>query len=172
MTSLSPVPRGLAEIRAAYGDPDADGDLTLDPLFPIERLVIVPAPYPMRVAWKPDRVVKNIQCNGEVADSLVEALTEIRDYKGEAYLYDNHFDYWGGCFCFRKMVGYDALSVHSWGCAVDICPQIGRFGNLNDALEFPTFIVSAFEARGWVWGGRWRAPWNPDAMHFQACRGY
>ncbi len=172
MISLTTVPRGLDEIVATYGNPDANGDLVLDPEFVRDQLVVVDAPYPLRVAWRPEREVTRIQCHRLVAPSLVDALTEIRDYQGVEYLRDNRLDYWGGCFCFRKMVGYDALSVHSWGGSVDICPQIGRFGNLHDAETFPAFIAAAFEARGWSWGGRWRDPWKPDAMHMQACRGY
>lgn len=172
MISLSPVPRGLAEIIDVYGNPDQNGDFILDPEWFRENIVKVTAPYPMRLSWRPETVIHEIQCHKSVAGSLLDALTEIRDYKGEAYLYDKHYDYWGGCFNFRQMRGYPALSVHSWGAAVDICPQIGRYGYVNDALAFPPIIVRAFEARGWSWGGRWRAPWVPDAMHFQAVFGY
>lgn len=172
MISLSPVPRGIEQIRVTYGDPDADRNVTLDPEWFRANITTVEPPYPMRVSWNPDTVVNRIQCHKAVALSLLDALKAIRDFKGEAYLYDHHYDYWGGCFNFRQMRGYPALSVHSWGCAVDVCPQLGRFGNLDDALTYPEFITMAFEVRGWRWGGRWRAPYSPDGMHFQACSGY
>jgi hypothetical protein len=34
-----------------------------------------------------------------------------------------------------------------------------------------SLIVQAFEAEGWVWGGRWSGR-SIDAMHFQACTVY
>jgi hypothetical protein len=172
MINLRAVPDGYDAIVGRYGDPDVDKDYILDRHFVNVRLTTMATPYPMRLSWKPAVSVKAIQCHIAVAASLVDALTEIRDYKGEGYLYDNCLDYWGGCFNFRPMRGYPALSTHSWGIAVDVCPQLGRFGNREDLISYPKFIVDAFRARGWDWGGAWPLKYHADGMHFQAARGY
>jgi hypothetical protein len=61
--------------------------------------------------------------------------------------------------------------MHSWGCAIDLDPgrnafhdQTGHFG-AGGAIA----VVRAFEAEGWIWGGRW-AGRSCDPMHFQAAR--
>jgi hypothetical protein len=38
-----------------------------------------------------------------------------------------------------------------------------------DAQTYPQEIVDIFKVRGFSWGGDWE---TPDAMHFQAAKGY
>ena len=73
----------------------------------------------------------------------------------------------GGTFNPRNIAGTDRPSAHSYGIAID----------LNDALSdywrwekhgwhnrIPQPIVDAFEAEGFIWGGRW---YHFDTMHFE-----
>lgn len=85
-------------------------------------------------------------------------------------------------FNFRTIAGLDALSLHSFGTAIDINPAqnpyIGRGGVMPPAaaayldrddvrpgmLVRPGPVIEAFESIGWEWGG----DWNPrkDYHHF------
>ena len=61
-----------------------------------------------------------------------------------------------------------ALSLHSWGAAVDFDSRQNRYGAesgtpMHEAPEF----VATFERAGFSWGGRWR---TPDPMHFEATK--
>ena len=74
-----------------------------------------------------------------------------------------------GCFAPRgKRVNPSALSVHSWGIAVDINAATNPMRNTM-TKDIPDTWIAIFEAIGWTWGGRFRIP---DPMHMQWCAGY
>jgi len=77
----------------------------------------------------------------------------------------------GGTLCWRNIAATTRLSVHSFGAAIDLNPDLAYW--LTDAhpetaparvLAFPAEIVAAFEAEGFIWGGKWAAF---DLMHFE-----
>ncbi len=86
-----------------------------------------------------------------------------------------------GGFNWREIKGTPVASYHSWGLAVDILPK--RMGRLSTFWNWervnnpdwavlplarrwhpPAEVVEAFEAEGFVWGGKWEL-W--DTMHFE-----
>jgi len=77
----------------------------------------------------------------------------------------------GGTFCWREIAGTDRLSAHSFGAAIDLNPHepYWRWERRPETvpakrLAFPPGIVAAFEAEGFVWGGKWA---RFDLMHFE-----
>jgi len=77
----------------------------------------------------------------------------------------------GGTLCWRNIAATTRLSVHSFGAAIDLNPNLAYW--LTDAhpetaparvRAFPAEIVAAFEAEGFIWGGKWAAF---DLMHFE-----
>ena len=84
----------------------------------------------------------------------------------------------GGSFNYRLMRGLNTLSMHSFGCAIDLDPV--RNG-LNDATprfaEFPE-VMKAFRDSGLTWGGDWDGNGSSaderrcDGMHLQATVGF
>lgn len=93
----------------------------------------------------------------------------------------------GGTFCWRVIAGTNRLSVHSFGAALDLNenlpywrtykgPGQGQGQDLGqgtapdpglavaESLAFPADVVEAFEAEGFIWGGKWAAF---DLMHFE-----
>lgn len=147
-----------------YGNPDADGDGILDVEWFRKNIVVFEAPFLMSLSWRPSEQTRRFQAHRLAGARIVSALSRIGAYKGLPYLHEHKLDRWGGCFNFRLIRGGNELSVHSWGAAVDYCPDLGRMGSAEDAATYPRFIVDAFEAEGFVWGGRWK---RPDAMHFE-----
>jgi hypothetical protein len=77
-----------------------------------------------------------------------------------------------GGVVWRTIAGTHRLSVHSFAAAVDVSPQGNPYWrNLPPGTNmlavrqaFPQAIVAAFEAEGFIWGGKWA---EFDLMHFE-----
>jgi len=75
----------------------------------------------------------------------------------------------GGGFAYREIAGTDRLSGHAFGIAVDLDPSHGAYHRWDDPSsrwrnQIPQEIVDAFEAEGFILGGRW---YYYDTMHFE-----
>jgi hypothetical protein len=147
-----------------YGNPDIDGDGILDLQWFADNISIFSLPFPVVQSWMPYSKITRFQAHRLAGNRIIEAMKRVMSAKGYDYLVSNKLDRWGGCFNFRLVRGGDRLSNHSWGTSVDFNPDIGRLGNAEDAKRYPSFIIQAFEAEGFVWGGKWQ---RPDAMHFE-----
>ena len=170
MIKLASIPSGLDEIYRNYGDPQAVGAFQPDEKWQEHNLVWVEAPYPLILPWRERKPCNWLYLHKFVAPAAIDALKEIADYKGVDYLVKNKLDRYGGSFHFRKMSGYDALSTHSWGIAIDLNPDIACQGCGPETQ--PKFIVDAFKKRGFDWGGDWGKPYTCDPMHFQGAFSY
>jgi len=73
----------------------------------------------------------------------------------------------GGTLNERPIAGTDRPSAHSWGIAIDLDPALSsywRWEHHGWRNRVPQAIVDAFEAEGFIWGGRW---FHFDTMHFE-----
>ena len=78
----------------------------------------------------------------------------------------------GGSFCRRTVKDTGLLSAHAFGIALDLNPKTGPYWlwhpspqELEKARQsYPQGLVDAFEAEGFIWGGKWDAF---DFMHFE-----
>jgi hypothetical protein len=78
-----------------------------------------------------------------------------------------------GTFHWRLIDGTPRLSPHSFGICIDLNTQKAPYWRwhkhsapamLEAAATYPQAIVDAFEAEGFIWGGKWFAF---DFMHFE-----
>lgn len=77
-----------------------------------------------------------------------------------------------GTFHHRRIAGTERLSAHAWGIAIDLHKgSYWRWGKIFAPFEllamqqtYPQEIVQAFEAEGFIWGGKW---YHYDTMHFE-----
>ena len=75
-----------------------------------------------------------------------------------------------GTFSWRTIAGTDRLSMHSLAVALDLradLPYWRTYRGLDLAARrraIPAEVVEAFEAEGFIWGGKWAAF---DLMHFE-----
>ncbi len=77
-----------------------------------------------------------------------------------------------GGVVWRVIAGTSRLSVHSFAAAVDVSPRgnpywrnLPRGTSMLAARQaFPAEVVAAFEAQGFIWGGKWA---EFDLMHFE-----
>jgi hypothetical protein len=76
----------------------------------------------------------------------------------------------GGTFIWRNIAGTDRQSAHSYGVSLDLNPALSHYWRsqgdkaLTWTNKIPQPIVDAFEAEGFIWGGRW---FHYDTMHFE-----
>lgn len=77
-----------------------------------------------------------------------------------------------GGMVWRYIAGTRRLSAHSFAAAVDVSPRGNPYWrNLPRGINmlakrqaFPPAVVAAFEAQGFIWGGKWS---EFDLMHFE-----
>ncbi len=89
----------------------------------------------------------------------------------------------GGTFNWRKIANSNRQSAHSYGVSIDLNVARSHYWEwakprtpVHWQNRIPQVIVDAFEAEGFIWGGRW---YHYDTMHFEyrpelldpACRG-
>jgi hypothetical protein len=73
----------------------------------------------------------------------------------------------GGTFNDRNIAGTDRRSAHAHGIAIDIDTSKSHYWRWSPGKWknlIPQKIVDAFEAEGFIWGGRW---YHFDTMHFE-----
>lgn len=77
----------------------------------------------------------------------------------------------GGTFNWRNIAGTDRLSAHSFGVSIDLNVKRSHYWEwqrpkapLKWQNQVPQALVDAFEAEGFIWGGRW---FHYDTMHFE-----
>ncbi|WP_218135301.1 M15 family metallopeptidase [Parasphingopyxis sp. CP4] len=145
-------------VRRFYGEPGAH-QVSLD------------LPFPMRLAWDTDTIIRRFSIHEKAHDSAARALARIRDHYGDTQLRALGLDLFGGCLNIRKMRGGRSLSMHSWGIAIDFDPAHNalRWGRDRARMAGPDHAVflDIWESEGWISLGRER---NYDWMHIQAAR--
>ena len=156
-----------SECNAFYGDPRGPNGGP-SPKWEKENLLLVSPPWKLVTAWD-GSPVRGIRCHVLCGASLERVLKEIW---ASALSQQDMIDIWGmnlfgGAYTFRVMRGGSALSMHSWGCAVDFDPARNAFGSKKPNFARCPSVLNAFAREGWTWGGEWK---KPDAMHFQAAR--
>lgn len=77
----------------------------------------------------------------------------------------------GGTFAWRPIAGTARRSTHSYGIAIDLNVKRAHYwrwrvtgAGMAWNNSYPQEIVDAFEAEGFIWGGRW---YHYDTMHFE-----
>lgn len=144
-----------------YGNPRGIGGGHVNEAWYSQNIVIVKLPFEMRMGTDP---ITRISIHKKCAASVLRVFTSVAPmlctaaFKIPDYNYDGSFNY-------RVMRGGRSLSMHAYGCAIDLDAEHNPMGKKTVRFKDTSIWVKAFEAEGWVWGGRWS---SPDAMHFQA----
>jgi hypothetical protein len=159
-----------ASLVSFYGNPDQNGDGTVDPDWFKENIIYVFPPFPMIWSWGPE--CRRIAIHRRCAESLIEILSVIGEEFSEAEKIKYQLNVCGGAYNFRTIRGSSTrLSLHAFGAAIDLAPKLNGLGKkyVANSDMMPDRAVRAFTNAGWYWGGSFTA--RPDAMHFQATEG-
>jgi len=77
----------------------------------------------------------------------------------------------GGTFIWRNIKRSKRLSSHAFGIAIDLNVERSDYWRWTYRGKpmiwknrVPQAVVDAFEAEGFIWGGRWK---HYDTMHFE-----
>jgi hypothetical protein len=145
-----------AQLIAKYGTPNKEGK---------GYIVQITLPYPMYYIGKK---VTKISCHKLVADKLLAIFNDILEFYGQDAIRDLKIDDYGGCFNYRLMRGGTKLSVHSWGCAIDLNPSRNLLKETSKTARFARMeykpMIDIFYKHGFVSLGREK---NFDWMHFE-----
>lgn len=148
-----------AQLIQKYGKPTEDGK---------PYLVTIQLPYPMKLAWSKEMLVKTIRCHKLVAEQLTNIFKEILQTYGLEKIQELGIDLYGGCFNFRKMRGGNDFSRHSWAVAIDLDPERNQLKETSKTARFarPEYqpMIDIFYKYGFVSLGREK---NYDWMHFE-----
>lgn len=138
-----------------------------DPAWEKANLVLVPIPWKAVASWDKSLTIKSFRVHRLVAESLTRVLNRIWEAFGKSQkaIEAANLHLIGGGYNWRQMRGIARLSMHAYGCAIDLDPDHNGLGDPTPAMD--ARVVAAFEAEGWIWGGRW-SPQRRDGMHFQA----
>lgn len=135
---------------------------------PGENLVYCNLPYPMKIAWLPNKKLSKFLCHKSVKDNIEGIFRETLGHYGILAIQDLGLDIFGGCWEVRPKKGGKSLSLHSWGLAIDIDPLNNQYSFKKDKAklagkEYKTFWNIVYAHKGFSLG----IEKNIDWMHFQ-----
>ncbi|WOH66888.1 hypothetical protein [Bradyrhizobium sp. BWA-3-5] len=180
-TDAAAVPAAAAAVpAAAAAAPPAGGpslrwptESDVEQFFgpPGSNQVLLQLPFPMRLAWDLDTVIRRASCNAKVRDSLDRIWTRVLQTYGLDEIRRLRLDLFGGCLNVRRKRGGSGWSMHAFGIAWDVDPdhnqlKMGRDEATLDGAEYNDFWNIVYD-EGAIGLGRER---NFDWMHFQFAR--
>ncbi|MDE2383084.1 MAG: M15 family metallopeptidase [Alphaproteobacteria bacterium] len=129
-------------------------------LWEVKSLVHLTPPFAMHYGGQP---VSSFRIHRACAASLGRVLAAIHDAAGrdQATLDAWGVSTFGGSYNFRLKRNSNTLSMHAYGCALDLAPE--RFPMGRSKPTFCAPVLKAFADEGWV-------NLEHDRMHFQAAR--
>jgi hypothetical protein len=123
-------------------------------------------PYPMYYAGKR---LSRLKVHKKCLATFDAAFKDVLSTLGLPYIIVHHLDQTGGAYCPRTERGGTKLSVHSWGCAIDMDPARNPFPHDWVPGMIDKKFAEILQKHGFTWRG---ANGDVDPMHFQlAMRG-
>jgi hypothetical protein len=167
---MPPVPNGMAEVIAAFGDPraflSADGSITPDNENAWQRQTLSKGTLPFGIPLDPQQADPDIKATFYAHRKLVGVFEAVFEEISRLGL-RQYIRSWGGIYNFRPIRGTtSSLSLHCFGAAIDLNSETNALGTAGDMNPG---IVDVFEHFGFFWGGKFRG--RPDPMHFQYATG-
>jgi D-alanyl-D-alanine carboxypeptidase len=154
----------LDSLNKFYGDPRGRNG-TYSPSWYKENIVRWIPPYQMYYSVDHSKF-SHMMVHKKCLSVFQAAYTDVFKHFGQQKITQLRLDISGGSYCYRLERGGSDLSVHSWGCAIDMdpvhnpFPQPWKKGGID-----PTFC-QIMESHGFWWRGE---NGDVDPMHFQCC---
>ncbi len=129
--------------------------------------------YPKRDLVAVDFLGKKVKFAKRAAAALQRVGERLVALRGKDATTAPFLEALGGTFNERVIAGTTRKSAHSFAVAIDLNPKLSHYWRWSKEgpggrpvwrNRFPQSIVDAFEAEGFIWGGRW---FHYDTMHFE-----
>ena len=168
-----PTQKDVLNNISVYGNPMGKDPAKSSVKWEAQNLVYIAPPFIMTYAGK---AVSRIRVHRYCAMSLERILRSLFVAAKEKQATLDHWgvSIFGGCMNYRLMRGGDKLSMHSYGCAIDLDPSRNSLSDRTPRFaEFPE-VLRAFDDEDWIWGGDWNGNGSSaderraDGMHWQA----
>jgi hypothetical protein len=155
----------VASLNAFYGDPRGPNGKE-SPTWAAKNLVSWAPPFPMFYSDGQRTPLRHLRIHRKCAQAFDDAFKDVLATLGQGYISAHRLDISGGTFCYRVQRGGSRLSVHSWGCAIDMDPAHNPFPHRweprSDMIDGR--FAAILQKHGFTWRG---APGDDDPMHFQ-----
>jgi D-alanyl-D-alanine carboxypeptidase len=153
-----------AALNAFYGNPIGRGAYA-SPSWEAKNIGYWVPPYPMFYSDAAKTLFRrglraHVKCHATLTAAFTEALQTL----GHDYIVAHRLDISGGIYCYRTERGGASLSVHSWGCAIDMDPGHNPFPHQWRPGMLDEKFASILEKHGFTWRGR---DGDIDPMHLQ-----
>lgn len=157
-------PVGRAAVIATFGNPIEY--VNTKPIWESSALAYVDLPSSLIYAVDTTVLITRIRAHKLIVDHLAQTLMACL----AAGVPADRMKY-GGCYCWRAERGSaTALSLHTWGIAIDLDPVENPRGKpwVDDGIMLHPTIIQTFAANGWHWGNGFNVP---DPQHHQFATG-
>lgn len=130
--------------------------------------VVVPIPYPMRLAWDKEKRTNRIISHKLIATNFTNVFNELLSHYGLEKIQELGIDLFGGTYNCRKMRGGNQMSRHSWSIAIDLDPERNQLKETKATARFarPEYkpMIDIFYKNGFCNQGIEK---GFDFMHFE-----
>ena len=158
-----------------YGNPRGKDPSQPSVTWELENLIYITPPFKMFYDGKP---VSRIRLHKKCADGFLKVFNNLLIAANND---QNVLDEWGvskfgGAYNYRLMRGGTSLSMHAYGCAIDLDAANNGLGDNTPRFSKYPQVLKAFSDEGAIWGGDWNGNENTldertcDGMHWQFAR--
>ena len=142
-------------------DPDEDpGRVRVDAL--------LARTYPKRGVVLVRFLGKRMRVHERVAPAFRRVSARLAELRARSPALAPWLETFSGTFVERNIAGTDRRSSHAYGISIDLDARKTDYWRWSKHPRWrntvPQAIVDAFEAEGFIWGGRW---FHYDTMHFE-----
>jgi len=152
-------------LNVFYGNPmGRNGQVS--PKWYAANIVKWTPPYPIWFSVNTKQQLKTLSIHKKCVPVFDAAFKAVLAHFGLAKIHELRLDISGGAYNYRLERGGSNLSVHAWGCAIDMDPVHNPFPKKwKTGMIDPTF-AQIMEDNGFWWRG---SDGDIDPMHFQNC---
>jgi hypothetical protein len=156
----------VASLNAFYGDPRGKNGQA-SAAWESANLVEWHPPYGICYSDERHTPMNHLRVHRKCLDTFDEAFNDVLSQLGIDYIHAMRLNISGGTYCYRLERGGSRLSVHSWGCAIDMDPGHNPFPAHWKAGMIDKRFADILQSHGFCWRGR---EGDIDPMHFQLAR--
>jgi hypothetical protein len=153
----------IPALNAFYGDPRGSNGQASS-LWEEANLVLWEPPYPMFYSDGKMTPMHHIRIHKKCLSTFDMAFRSVLVTMGYDKIKQLRLDITGGAYCYRLERGGSRLSVHSWGCAIDMDPGHNPFPTHWKPGMIDRGFADIMTTHGFCWRG---VDGDIDPMHFQ-----